>query len=231
MSVDLSATVREPVGLANVVSGARSMLGELLGLAAVPEIVVFAEPRFDSGRRVHPEQPMGAAELAAQTIGGETTAGHYDVCLADHDDAAWLNVFHLRDEDAVQVTVSPTRTCAGVVLATALSLAAAQGGRGDFVDDQIRMLDPGEMDPAIFIARTRLSGTGLGTGVAFDSRCEQFMRQFARLGGWPRAVTLVQPKPTTTSSSTSSLAAPAPAEPDGVIAGGRLARLRRGIRG
>lgn len=86
----------------------------------------------------------------------------------------------------VDAVFSPTRTCVGVVLPTALSLAAADRGCGDFVDLEIRMLEPGELDPARFVGRTRLAESETG----FDVQCERFMRQFTRLAGWPRDVSL-----------------------------------------
>ena len=96
--------------------------------------------------------------------------------------------FAFEDEGVVDAVFSPTRTCAGVVLATVLSLAAAHHGCGQFVDLQIRMLESAEPDPEAFVARTKLAE--LGTG--FDARCELFMRQFQRLNGWPQDVSLTE---------------------------------------
>jgi hypothetical protein len=112
------------------------------------------------------------------------TAGHFDVRLVGCGDLAWLNVCEF--EGVVEAVFSPSRTCVGVVLATALSLAIAERARGDFVDNQIRMLDPGVSDPEAFVERTKLAEEGTD----LDAQCELFMRQFARLEGWPQDVTL-----------------------------------------
>jgi hypothetical protein len=70
-----------------------------------------------------------------------------------------------------------------VVLATAIALGAASASGGEFVDMEIVMLDGVAWDPARFIELARLTD-GAGD---FDARCEQFMRQFPHLNGWPKA--------------------------------------------
>jgi hypothetical protein len=85
-------------------------------------------------------------------------------------------------EPRIEAIVSPARTCVGVVLATAIALGAASASGGDFIDMEIVMLDEVSWDPAEFTELARLTD-GAGD---FAARCEQFMRQFPRLNGWPK---------------------------------------------
>jgi hypothetical protein len=62
----------------------------------------------------------------------------------------------------IEAVVSPTRTCVGVVVATAVALGAAIASGGRFVDTEIGMLGRHEWDPARFIDRARLrNGAGI----------------------------------------------------------------------
>ncbi len=178
--------MQEPVSIATVVGAARATMCELLGLNSVPAIEVFADPRYDQGHRLDPGRRMSEADQAADMIGGRMSAGHFEFRLTGRGDMA--RFFAFEDEGMLDAVFSPTRTCAGLVLATALSLAAAHHGCGQFVDLQIRMLDPAEPDPEAFVARTKLAEQGTGFGV----QCELFMRQFERLNGWPQDVSLVE---------------------------------------
>lgn len=186
VSVDLYAAVQEPVSFATVVDAAGATMCELLGLESVPAIGVFAQPLYELGQRVHPGRRMSDRDLAADMIGGRMSAGHFDFRLAGRGDLARFIV--VGDEGMTDAVFSPTRTCAGVVLATALSLAAANHGHGQFVDLEIRMTELPEPDPEAFVEHTRLSGQGTN----FDLQCERFMRQFTRLNGWPRDVSLAE---------------------------------------
>lgn len=186
MSVDLCATVPEPISLATVLAAANTAMRELLSLESAPAIAVFAAPRYEQGRRVHPGLPCSAEILANDTIGGRMSAEQYDFRLTGRADLARFVVE--QDDGMVDAVFSPTRTCVGVVLATALSLAAADHGCGEFLDLEIRMIDPPESEPTIFTERTRLKERGAD----FDSQCERYIRQFTRLDGWPREVSLAQ---------------------------------------
>jgi hypothetical protein len=69
------------------------------------------------------------------------------------------------------------------VLARPVSLGAAIASGGEFIDDEIIMLDGIRWDPARFI---ELAGLAAGAG-GFAERCERFLRQFPQLEGWPAA--------------------------------------------
>ena len=186
VSVDLFATVQEPVSIVTVVDAAHATMRELLGLDSLPAVEVFVDPRYEQGHRLDPGRRMSEADQASDMIGGRMSAGHFEFRLSGRGDTA--RFFAVEDEGMVDAVFSPTRTCAGVVVATVLSLAAARRGCGRFVDLEIRMIEPAEPDSEAFVARTRLASRGTG----FGARCELFMRQFERLNGWPQDVSLAE---------------------------------------
>ncbi|MDX3639935.1 hypothetical protein [Streptomyces sp. MB09-02B] len=215
MSVDLVGTVHAPVPLDALVATAREMSALMLGLSTVPAIDVIADRRFDQGRVVDEGRRLVHRELGTVLVGacgsgslpgtarrggvapGGSPTGH-DLAfrLADSEDMVGLiewDPCELSDQDAPQVhrepvdaVFTPTRTCVGVVTATALALAAGSLGGGEFVDAEIRMLESPEPDPARMIESTRLPDRGDDLA----ARCERYMRQFTRLNGWPREVRL-----------------------------------------
>ena len=137
---------------------------------------------------------MSAEDLASTMIGEPIPpddgkiAGSvvFEVDLVGGTDRAYVMVIDLAGvqgmEPRVEAVVSPTRTCVGVVLATAIALGAASASGGEFIDAEIVMLDGISWDPARFIELARLTD---GAG-GFEARCEQFMRQFPSLNGWPK---------------------------------------------
>jgi hypothetical protein len=128
VSVDLCATIQTPVSLQTVVGTAGAMLCDLLGLTSVPQIKVFADPLFEQGRRIREGRLVEDDALAAETVGGRMSAGYFEFRIPETGDSAWF--FVAADEGKLDAVFSPTRTCVGVVLATALALATAHHGRG-----------------------------------------------------------------------------------------------------
>lgn len=185
VSVDLCATIQTPVSLQTVVGTAGAMLCDLLGLTSVPQIKVFADPLFEQGRRIREGRLVEDDALAAETVGGRMSAGYFEFRIPETGDSAWF--FVAAEEGMLDAVFSPTRTCVGVVLATALALATAYHGRGAFLDREIRMLETGESDPEEVVTRTKLAQPG----ILFTVQCEQYMRQFPRLNGWPADVACV----------------------------------------
>lgn len=201
MSVDLVATMPRPVALDVLVAAAREAMADLLCLPAAPVMTVFADRRYDQGHRTDPGRRLSAADLAAQLVGGPVPAPrarrpssrHFKFEVGETGDGAHLMVADFSElpgigapGDEVEAVFSPTRTCAGVVVASALALAAARHSDGIFIDAEIRMLDPMEIVPEIVITRTALAERGTD----FATQCERYMRQFGRLNGWPRDVSL-----------------------------------------
>jgi len=205
MSVDLVATMREPITLDVLVATARETMADLLGLAAAPPLAVFADRQYQQGRQVDLGRRLSGAELGAVLI-GEPIPGpwperpstcHFEFEVGDAGDGAWLMVVDYSDVpvigdradsgDMVEAVFTPHRTCVGVVVAASLALAAARCGGGEFVDTEVMMLEPLVPDPIAVIAMTRLARS---EDLGFAARCQVYLRQFARLGGWPRDVTL-----------------------------------------
>jgi hypothetical protein len=202
VSVDVAAELAAPVSLAAVLERARDALRALLGLdSEPPELAVIDGWRVESHLRVPSGRPLSARDLASTMIGERIppengqAAGSvtFQVDLVGGEDRAYLMVIDLTGvqdtEPCIEAVVSPTRTCAGVVLATAIALGAASASGGEFIDVEIVMLDGVAWEPARFIELARLTD---GTG-DFEARCEQFMRQFPGLNGWPKDRSARQP--------------------------------------
>lgn len=185
MTVDLWATMREPISLEELVTGARDTLGRLLGIDDPPVIGVFADRQWGDTGLAYAGRRLGTAEQRSLMVAEHDRDAPVDlssrrrlhfVTPAGDGAAAWAS-------DHVEPWFSPRRTCVGVVVATALALAAADRGRGEFVDINIFMLEPPENDPERVIELTRLPDRGPD----FGPRCERYLRQFTNLNGWPPA--------------------------------------------
>lgn len=191
VSVDVVGTMRRPVGLGVLVETAQRMLARLLGMEGAPSIEVFADRRYEEGRRVDAGHRLTGEALEAVLIGNhlpgpvlERPTLHFEFEIPETGDGVWLMVIDHSEQPAepVDAIFSPCRTCAGVVLATVLALAAAEQGGGEFLDEEIRMLRPPITDPRQVIEHTRLQDERDD----FAARCRRYMRQFPQLGGWPR---------------------------------------------
>lgn len=195
MSVDLAAELPARVSLAAVLERARDVLRALLSLDSdPPELAIIDGWRADNNPRVSAGRVLSAQDLASTMIGeripsndGEVAGSvTFEVGLVGGEDRANVTVMDFAGvqgiEPGIDAFVSPTRTCVGVVLATAIALGAASASGGKFIDMNIVMLDEISWDPARFIELARLTDGGGD----FEARCEQFMRQFPRLNGWPK---------------------------------------------
>lgn len=194
MSVDVVGVLAKPVSLASVLERTVEALKALLGLDVVPELAVIDGWHVKEHLRVSSGQLLDAKSLEAMVIGDRIPAAAgemagsltFEVDLVGVKDRAFVMVTDLTVVEAVEpcieAIVSPTRTCVGVVLATAVALGAAIASDGEFVDIEIVMLDGVAWEPAHFIELARLT-EGVGD---FGERCEQFMRQFPHLEGWPK---------------------------------------------
>lgn len=186
MSVDLEATVPEPVRLDVLVAAAERLLAGLLALPSRPEVVVFGGRRYQQGRRVGEGRRLSRPELVAQVVGphspGRSDGAFEFEVLGGEIAWAWMSVMDDGEPgEPTYVLFSPSRTCGGVVLATALALAVAECAGGEFRDEEIGMLVPPETDPARVVEVTRLTDPAFDFGDA----CERYLRQFPQLGGWP----------------------------------------------
>ncbi|WP_139307431.1 hypothetical protein [Micromonospora pattaloongensis] len=196
MSIDLEASLLRPVPLAAVLTAARSTLAELLGVDATPELSVVVDRRYEQGRRIAVGRRLGGVELLSTSIGdpitpesnGSLGSIHYEIDISGCNDGVWLMVIDHAPEAGgeVKALFSPYRTCVGVVVATAMALAVADLGGGEFIDEQIQMLRPGHTDPRHVVKVTRLPRDQ----GEFATRCERYLRQFPHLGDWPRDVSM-----------------------------------------
>ena len=178
MSVDLEVVLSRPVRLGELIDHGRRVLAELLGGDA-PELVVRDGARAD-------RPLMSTAETAGIVLGQPVPDNdHFRVDVPATGDQVHVMAIDHADIDPEmgwEAVFSPSRSCVGVAVATGLALATAQVSEGRYVDGQIRMVPYDLGDPDIVIARTRLRAP-VGD---FDMRCEQYLRQFPHLGGWPR---------------------------------------------
>ncbi|MGC4763098.1 hypothetical protein ACLQ20_09625 [Micromonospora sp. DT46] len=196
MSIDLEASVPSPVLLADVLIAARSTLAELLGVDATPELSMIVDRRYEQGRRVSAGRRLGEAQLLSTTIGdpiepesnGSPGSIHYEIDISGCNDGIWLMVIDHAPVAGgeVEAVFSPYRTCVSVVVATAMALAVAALGGGEFIDEQIQMLRPGHTDPRHVVTVTRLPHEPGD----FAQRCERYLRQFPHLEDWPRSVSM-----------------------------------------
>jgi hypothetical protein len=139
-------------------------------------------PLDEQGFAIRPGRRLAGAELPDIVL-GVPGAQMYARVDAGGEDGAWLmdGEHHPHGDEGMVLSVSPTRTSVGVLLATGLALAAAVHSGGDFIDDEIGMLRPPVREPRAVIARTRLAGPPRDLLSASDT----YLRQFPHLGGWP----------------------------------------------
>ncbi|WP_433552639.1 hypothetical protein ACQP08_03865 [Micromonospora zamorensis] len=179
-----------------MVTAARATLAELLGLDTTPELSVFADRRYEQGRRVASGRRLDAFELRSTTIGDRIERGlngmpgsiHLEIDVSGFADGAWLLVIDHEPEtgSTPEAVFSPYRTCVSVVVTLAMALAVADRTGGQFTDDQIQLLRPGLTHPRHIVTATRLPREPGD----FAQKCERYLRQFAHLGGWPRDVSM-----------------------------------------
>ncbi|MFG1608057.1 hypothetical protein [Actinoplanes sp. NPDC049265] len=179
MSLDFQARIRRPLPLSDLVTGARRVEADLLGLAEVPAPALVAGRRREWGRVVDPGRPLDQAGLRSTLVG----PGVPDPLVEAVGAAAEpLVVILPTAAGGGGLVFSPARRAAAVVTGLALALAAAIAGGGRFVDDDLQLVATtgGDGDPESFIAATRLP-TRDG-GVAEAARV--YLGQFEHVAGW-----------------------------------------------
>jgi hypothetical protein len=200
VAVDVSSCFGGPVSLAAVVDRVADVLSALLGidLEAVPDVLVSDGWASSEGEW----QALDRSVLENLIVGGPLSQQCQELAFTIHIDdlagAAWLMITdHADDHEPSPEIVghaSPQRTCVGVVLAIAVVLGIGIASGGKLHEDrQIPMADLVEEpvdDPDRFIEFTRMSASDRDDDRVFGLRCERFLRQFPRLGGWPRDVSL-----------------------------------------
>ncbi|MBF9127699.1 hypothetical protein I0C86_01615 [Plantactinospora sp. S1510] len=195
MSVDLQATMPVAFSVAALVSTTRDVLTELLGGCSVPAIVVRTDRRWDRGRLVDPGRVLIPAEQETAVVGADLVGADYArsgpdyrLVVGDEDDGASLHASEYPaypefDEPARTVLwCTPDRTCVGVTVGAAVTLAAAIRGGGQIEECQLRLFPV--VDPRAAMQALRLPDAEAG----FVDQCVRFVRAIDTLNGWPSAV-------------------------------------------
>jgi hypothetical protein len=138
VSVDVVAELPAPVSLAAALEKAGDALRALLGpRSEPPELAVLEGWRAENHSREPSRRLLSAGDLTRTMIGqrippdDEEIAGsvEFEVDLTGGHDRAYVMVIDLTGvqdtESHVEAVASAVRTCAGVVLATAIALGAA----------------------------------------------------------------------------------------------------------
>jgi hypothetical protein len=187
--------------MAAIIDRATGVLSDLLGLdrGLVPVLLVSKE----WARPQAPWQPLDRPVLEQLVVGGPLPRNSgvggslaFTIHLHEMADAAWLMIMDHDDgyePREIVGYVSPQRTCVGVVLAIAVTLGIALASDGKLHEWQLRMdafADEPVNHPDRFIELSRTPASAYRDNTGFAARCEQFLRQFPRLGGWPRDVSL-----------------------------------------
>jgi hypothetical protein len=193
MSVDVSAYFGKPAPLVAVADRAAWALAEILALRpeTVPPVLVCA------GWAAEAEAPLSRQAVEQMIVGRplpDDCSEAFTVRAAGTADAAYLTIMDHADEKDRRYQVvgyaHPYRTCVGVVLALAVVLGIGIASDGRFCEDwQLPLrsfVDEPTDDPLRFIELTRMAVSSGHSGQDFAVRCEQFLRRFPRLGGWPQ---------------------------------------------
>jgi len=201
MSVDVSSYFGRPVSMAAIIDRAADALSALLGLdhGPVPDLLVSEE----WARPGAPWQALDRPVLEHLIVGGPLRRGSgkadslaFTIHLHGMADAAWLMIMDHDDgcePREIVGYVSPQRTCVGVALAIAVGLGIALASDGKLHEWQLRVdafVDEPVDSPGRFTELTRTPVSASRDDMGFAARCELFLRQFPRLGGWPRDVSL-----------------------------------------
>jgi hypothetical protein len=91
---------------------------------------------------------------------------------------------HFGDPALTVLICTPHRTCVGVTVAAAITLAAATLGGGQIDECQLRLFPVADPVQATHALRLNDPGTG------FVDQCVRFVRAIDALNGWPSAVDL-----------------------------------------
>lgn len=194
MSVDLQATLPSAFySVATLVTTTREILTELLGGCPVPAIAVMTDRRHVPDGETAWDRVLAPAEREAVIVGADLVGPEYyrsgpdyRLVVGDDNDGA---SFHASaypadpeyDEPARTVLwCDPDRTCVGVAVAAAITLAAAIRGGGQIDECQLDLFPV--VDPHAATRALRLPDAGTG----FVDQCVRFVRAIDALNGWPR---------------------------------------------
>ncbi len=190
MSVDLSATINRPFDLDAFVTTTRATLGQLTG-SVPPELLIIAGRTYRQGQMVDPGAvvPRGSGTKLGDpddaSLGEPVSGRGYSVLRPDDlPDEVFFFVHDIRKylpSDPLTAVFSPARTPVGVTVAAAAAISAAIEGGGEFVDLEIRFVEPPVGDPREFVEMTKRPSSDK----PFARACLHWVRQFESLEGWP----------------------------------------------
>jgi hypothetical protein len=180
VSLDFGAPIRQPVTLAELVTGAARVQAELLGLPAVPPLGLVAGRRRDWGQIADPGRLLGDDELRTLRIGPGVPDPGAEVVGPD---GGRLVTLLQTPPGGSGLLLVPLRRAYPVHTALSLALAAAIAGGVELVDNDLQLahaagVDDG--DPAVFLAATRLEPRA-GT---VDEAVAAYLGRFEHLSGW-----------------------------------------------
>jgi hypothetical protein len=181
VSIDFYAQVTTPVGVADLLTTAGSVMAELIGLDDPDALAVVVGRVRLAGRLVGGGEVLTDRRLAAERIGPGEPNRSLDIVDAAGEELAALLVSET-SADCLLV-VSPRPTARGIVTGLTVALAAALMGEGRVDDNDLRLVDGYETDVAGFVAATRLPRSDRPVPAAALA----FLRQFPRTRDWPPA--------------------------------------------
>jgi hypothetical protein len=183
MSVDFAARVTISFSVGALMTTAGEIVARLLGL---PDVLL---PEVRLGRERHMglvttrgRQPR-EGELDRMLLGPrpDPTNAWPAIDIIDRDGNDLVVPFESRSSSGGwRVVFTPRRDQAGIVWGLAFALAAARLGRGQLIDDDLRLTDPPITDPDVFVAAVRKPANETS---GFDAAARGFIAQFKR--GWP----------------------------------------------
>ncbi|MGW4463177.1 hypothetical protein [Micromonospora sp. NPDC004704] len=195
MSVELQAAMPVAFPVVALVTTTREVLTELLGGCSVPAIAVRTDRRYEQGELVDPGRVLTPAEQETTIVGADLvgpdyarSGPFYRLVVGDEDDGASFYVsaypaYPEFDEPArIILLCIPDRTCVGVAVGAATTLAAAIRGGGQIEECQLDLFPV--VDPRAAIQALRLPDAGTG----FVDQCVRFVRAIKPLNGWPSTV-------------------------------------------
>jgi hypothetical protein len=181
VSVDFYAQMTRPVGVADLLATAGSVMAELIGLDDPDALAVVVGRVRLAGRLVGGGEVLTDRRLAAEQIGPGAPNRPLDIVDAAGEELAATLVSET-SADCVLV-VSPRPTARAIVTGLSVALAAALLGEGRVDDNDLLLVEGYQTDVAGFVAATRLPRSNQPVAAAALA----FLRQFPRTRDWPPA--------------------------------------------
>jgi hypothetical protein len=181
VSVDFYAQVTTPVGVADLLTTAGSVMAELIGVDDPQQMAAVVGRARLAGRIVGQGEVLTDRRLAAERIGPGAPNRSLEVVDADGRELVALLVSET--STACLLVASPRATGHAIVTGLSVVLAAALLGDGCVEDNDLLLVEGYQTDVAGFVAATRRPRTDLPVAAAALA----YLRQFPRTREWPPA--------------------------------------------